>query len=288
MESTSAYGKKNKYFTSYCIYSKTTINATRPVLINWKESNSRIIEISLAHKDISINLEDCIKKDDSINKKKLALNKKRVIFNKKQVIFNGKRAILRTKQTVLKKKQTILKKKEDYIKKGDDIKKERMDIKEEEEDIKKEEEDIKKESDDLAKERADFEKERYDLAKETFDIKIESCPKINETFWSMISRVKLYDTDEIRITKSSLFNKFTKHEMEFLIKQIDNVYIPILKNKLIDVPLLQSVDIINHNNILSHIICKGQLFYEGILGMPEVSLYLYNKFYPVYDWLSNN
>ena len=106
----------------------------------------------------------------------------------------------------------------------------------------------------------------------------------NMSFWDIISLVKWYDRDEKILTKRNL-SKLSQYDKRFLLNEIDIKYIPELKKALSNVPLLESVDIEHHNNILTHIIMNGKQFYEGIIQNPEVSLYLISQYYPVNDWL---
>ena len=108
-----------------------------------------------------------------------------------------------------------------------------------------------------------------------------------EHFWTIIGRVRWYDKDERRLTKNDLQRCITKTDIRYILTHMDNVLIPALTRAVSDGPLLQTIDQENHNNILAHIIIKGLEFYNGIMNNPDVSLYLYDQFYPVYDWLQS-
>jgi hypothetical protein len=116
----------------------------------------------------------------------------------------------------------------------------------------------------------------------------EEMKTADTVFWNMISRITWYDRDERHMYVYMALNRFTTNEKSYILQQINDIYIPKLKEKLTNVPLLQTVESDNHNNILTHIIMKGKVFYNGILNNPEVSLYLYDQYYPVYDWLRHN
>jgi len=105
-----------------------------------------------------------------------------------------------------------------------------------------------------------------------------------KSFWSIISRISWYERDERQLTTRDLTRVFSSREMEFLLDIINRIFIPELKASLGGV-CLHYIDEEKQNNILTHIIMKGQLFYTNIIEFPEVSLYLCDQYYPVYDWL---
>jgi hypothetical protein len=121
------------------------------------------------------------------------------------------------------------------------------------------------------------------LTNNTSKLRIDN--KILDLFWSIVSQVHWYDADEKTLNKKDITNIFSKRERKFLLKKIDTLVIPTLKDALAATDLLQYVDIENHNNILAHIIIKGKPFYDWVIQNPGVSLYLVSQYYPVYDWL---
>lgn len=190
--------------TTFCDYTRITLNATRNIAINWEPNILTIVEMSTTSKEVTLNISNSL-----INK-------------------------------------PIKKNNPEYINLENDLKVE--------------------------------------------DNKGETTIEDNllrTAFWTMISRINCVDRDEGLLYKNDILRKFSMREVIFLLEQINNIYIPILKAKLNNVPLLQTIGDENYNNILTHIIVKGKIFYEGIINNPEVSLYLCNQFYPIHDWLSN-
>jgi hypothetical protein len=106
-------------------------------------------------------------------------------------------------------------------------------------------------------------------------------------FWNLISRINWYDTDERSLNKQHIKRAFNIDQMRSILIKMKNVYIPRLRIAVASANLEDLVEE-NFNNVLAHIIMKGKIFYNGIILLPEVSLYLCDKFYPVYDWLHGN
>ena len=102
-------------------------------------------------------------------------------------------------------------------------------------------------------------------------------------FWHLIRRINCYDKSDGRMTKNNIV--LSHNECIDVITVIDLKYIPKLKECLVDVPIMDGIDISDYNNLLTHIIAKGESFYNGIMANPMVSLYLCDQFYPVYTWL---
>jgi hypothetical protein len=102
-------------------------------------------------------------------------------------------------------------------------------------------------------------------------------------FWHLIRRINCYDKSDGRMTKNNIV--LSHNECLDVITIIDLKYIPKLKECLVDVPIMDGIDISDYNNLLTHIIAKGEDFYNGIIANPMVSLYLCDQFYPVYTWL---
>ena len=112
-----------------------------------------------------------------------------------------------------------------------------------------------------------------------------SFETINEDdFWKLIDRIRCCDRDEGIMSKNSI--KLPTLECRNVLSMIDTKYIPELNAAMSDVPILDGVDISEINNLLTHIICKGKIFYNGIIENPTVSLYLCDQFYPVYTWIN--
>lgn len=102
-------------------------------------------------------------------------------------------------------------------------------------------------------------------------------------FWDLTSKCLWYDKDEILLKKENLNRFFTRDDMNFILNIMINELIPRLKERL--TILLQYIDPSKHNNILSHIIMKGHIFYNSVMETPSISLYLIDQYYDVYDWL---
>lgn len=112
--------------------------------------------------------------------------------------------------------------------------------------------------------------------------------QINSSFWNMISRLRWYDRDEgMYLNPHTITRKFTRDEATFLLRCIKNIYIPKLSEKLIETNIFNIVSSASHNNILTHIILKGKVFYNAILDSPDVCLYLHDQYYQCYDWLEH-
>jgi hypothetical protein len=106
-------------------------------------------------------------------------------------------------------------------------------------------------------------------------------------FWNMVSKINWCDTDERSLNIQHIKRAFNINEIRFILRKMENYYMPRLRAAVESVHLADLVDE-NFNNVLAHIIMKGKIFYNGIIRLPEVSLYLCDKFYPVYDWLHCN
>jgi hypothetical protein len=106
-------------------------------------------------------------------------------------------------------------------------------------------------------------------------------------FWNIISKINWGDTDERSLNIQHIKRVLNINEIRFILRKMENYYMPRLRVAVESVHLEDLVEE-NFNNVLAHIIMKGKIFYNGIILLPEVSLYLCDKFYPVYDWLHSN
>ena len=124
-----------------------------------------------------------------------------------------------------------------------------------------------------------------DIHNNTYHIIEEKLPTVIDdiNFWHLIRRINCYDKSDGRMTKNNIV--LSHNECIDVITVIDLKYIPKLKECLVDVPIMDGIDISDYNNLLTHIIAKGEAFYNGIIANPMVSLYLCDQFYPVYTWL---
>lgn len=107
---------------------------------------------------------------------------------------------------------------------------------------------------------------------------------VSEDFWLLINKAQWCDNDERTLSKMNITRVFTREQRNHILLNMNNHLIPQLTRVVADVHLQDLVEE-NFINVLAHIIMKGKNFYEAIIIMPEVCLYLNDKFYPVYDWL---
>jgi hypothetical protein len=103
-------------------------------------------------------------------------------------------------------------------------------------------------------------------------------------FWHIIAKIISYDRDEGIMTRNSI--RLTIAECTNILAAINFKYIPELKEKLRDVPIMDGIEANDYNNLLTHIIARGKSFYIGIMNNPIVSLYICEQFYPVHTWLT--
>ena len=103
-------------------------------------------------------------------------------------------------------------------------------------------------------------------------------------FWTIIAKIISCDRDEGIMTRNSI--RLTIVECTNILSAINFKYIPELKEKLHDVPIMDGIEANDYNNLLTHIIARGKSFYIGIMNNPIVSLYLCEQFYPVHTWLT--
>lgn len=113
-------------------------------------------------------------------------------------------------------------------------------------------------------------------------------PITTDRFWNIIRQIRWYDSDDMLLSRADLQRYITTSDIRIILERMDSIFIPQLTRALSDVPLLDEIGQDNHNNILAHIIIKGLDFYNGIIDNPEVSLYLFDQYYPVYDWLQSS
>lgn len=104
-----------------------------------------------------------------------------------------------------------------------------------------------------------------------------------ELFWSTISRFRYCDRDEGYVSKNHI--RLNRDEKIFIKRMLDFRFIPQMKTILDETPIHDGIDASEYNNLITHIIFKGKLFYEGIIQNPIVSLYLCNQYYPIYSWI---
>ena len=103
-------------------------------------------------------------------------------------------------------------------------------------------------------------------------------------FWDIISQIQYCDRDEGHV--DSNYITFNKDARKFLLSKLNDILIPILKKKIQTVSSFENLDNIQIKNFMTHIIFKGPEFYKAVILDPDLSLYLYNNYYPIYDWLN--
>lgn len=106
----------------------------------------------------------------------------------------------------------------------------------------------------------------------------------DQRFWNMLSGIRCYDKDEGIMRETNI--KLPKYKCKEILRNINNVYMPVLKNKI--EPYLNNIELEeDKKNFMTHIICKGKQFYDVVLNDPIICLYLCDKYYPLHTWLSN-
>jgi hypothetical protein len=101
-------------------------------------------------------------------------------------------------------------------------------------------------------------------------------------FWEIISGIRCLDKDEGTMTNRSI--KLSPIMKKHVIKMLIRKYFDELSHAITDVALPFD-DEKNRHNFMTHIITKGKVFYDGILNVPSVCLYLCDNYYPIYDWI---
>ena len=104
-----------------------------------------------------------------------------------------------------------------------------------------------------------------------------------EKFWTIMRKIRCIDKDEGRMTASRV--SMSAADKNLVILLMDNRFIPMLRRSLDEVPF-ETLSEQDQKNFFSHVIAKGEVFFNGILENPIISLYLLNNFYPIYTWLS--
>ena len=130
-----------------------------------------------------------------------------------------------------------------------------------------------------------FNKQYNSIKYDNISSKKQLPPIINDNdFWTIIAKIISCDRDEGIMTRNSI--RLTIVECTNILSAINFKYIPELKEKLHDVPIMDGIEANDYNNLLTHIIVRGKSFYIGIMNNPIVSLYLCEQFYPVHTWLT--
>ena len=103
-------------------------------------------------------------------------------------------------------------------------------------------------------------------------------------FWRAVGLVRCLDKDEGAMTKANVRPLYSRRAI--ILNLLDTTFIPKLKEVLESTPLSDGIDKHEYNNLLTHIVFKGKMFYEAILIDPVISLYLCSQYYPIYDWIT--
>jgi len=126
----------------------------------------------------------------------------------------------------------------------------------------------------------------YTSFEEKKEIENSDEKDIYRNFWWVVDKIQWCDVDEKKLTPDNITNRYTKNECVYLYETMNTKLIPQLKAVLSNTALFDNLDTKSSINIMAHIIMKGEAFYNGIIENPDVSLYLIDQFYPVYDWIS--
>ena len=105
-----------------------------------------------------------------------------------------------------------------------------------------------------------------------------------ETLWNDIASIRCYDRDEGIMTINNI--RLSREKCTIIVNVLNDIHLPLLRNCLRNVPVMDGIDESNYNDLLTHVICKGRDFYSGIIRNPEIVLYLCDQYYPIYTWLN--
>jgi hypothetical protein len=102
-------------------------------------------------------------------------------------------------------------------------------------------------------------------------------------FWEMVGSVGTCDKDDAFMDISHI--DLTCENARFVLFMVNMHYLPLLKNTVDTTALEGSTDPINYDDILTHIITKGRVFYKAVLLEPSIGFYLCDNYYPIHSWL---
>lgn len=128
---------------------------------------------------------------------------------------------------------------------------------------------------------------KYNIEKKTDIDNVEMFKILDDRkFWKIINKIPYYDKDEnkMNINSINLKPKICKK----ILDKINTELIPELKLSFSNISTLECMNDPNeYNNFLTHIIFKGEIFYNGIKNDPVVCLYLQSdyQYYPIYNWI---
>lgn len=105
-----------------------------------------------------------------------------------------------------------------------------------------------------------------------------------DLFWKMVYKTRCVDKDEGYMCQSSF--PLNKEESSFSKYILNNKMFTHLKEVLDTTAIREVITTDNeYNDIMTHIIFKGQSFYNGIIADPTIALYLCDQYYPIYTWI---
>jgi hypothetical protein len=254
------YDLNDKYYTSHCDYTDSIITENREVEINWPLNISKIILLSKQDKTVKLNIAETILNEEKKETVYIPINKSSSSSSSSSSLREHREHREHKEHREHREHRDT----DDY----ESLHNEHRDTDDYES---------------LHNEHRDTDGYESLHREHLYESKIqESCNDII-SFWQTIEVINWYDKDEKILGKFSISNKFNRITRTHLFDMLNNIILPILKKKLS--LLLALVDIENHNNILTHIVMKGQAFHDFIILNPDVSFYLVDQFYPAYDWL---
>jgi hypothetical protein len=102
--------------------------------------------------------------------------------------------------------------------------------------------------------------------------------------WDDIASIRCRDRDEGVMTINNI--RLSRDICAMILDILNEIHLPLLRNCLRNVPVMDGIEESNYNDLLTHAICKGREFYSGIIRNPEIILYLCDQYYPIYTWLT--
>jgi hypothetical protein len=107
-----------------------------------------------------------------------------------------------------------------------------------------------------------------------------------DMFWRIVGRYRCCDRDEGHM---SAIHVPVAPESRYVLRVMRTTLIPNLRKELDKTAICDGLDDeLSYINLMSHIIAKGQAFYNGIMQNPGVSLYLCDQYYPIYTWIQRS
>lgn len=102
--------------------------------------------------------------------------------------------------------------------------------------------------------------------------------------WNDIASIRCCDRDEGVMTINNI--RLSRDICTIILDILNDIHLPLLRDCLRNVPIMDGIEESNYNDLLTHAICKGRDFYSGIIRNPEIILYLCDQYYPIYTWLT--